>query len=187
MNHLRSRLVVCLLALLIPALALATTTQLSTHVWQVDAGAEFFIKNDGSSSFLFTWTDVNGTFTDIEDPSFVFSVNQNYKFHRTTGLHPFVLTDDSLQVIGTDGSFSRTTILTSEVDASTLLPLADFTADPAPTTDFIDWTPGPFDLGNFYYTCRVSPHTGMTGKLRIIETSVPVVDHSFGSLKGVYR
>lgn len=181
----------CLIApLLVQLLALpvqATTTQLSTHVWRVNDGAEFFVSNIGGTSYLFTWTDVNGTFTDIEDPSFVFSVNKNYKFHRTTTSHPFVLTDDTLQVLGTDGSFSRTTLVTQEIDDSTLSPRADFTADPAPTSDFISWTPGPLDLGNFYYTCRISPHTGMTGKLRIIEFSVPVHEHSFGSLKGIYR
>ncbi|MFT5233335.1 MAG: hypothetical protein ACI9UK_001254 [Candidatus Krumholzibacteriia bacterium] len=165
----------------------ATTTQLSTHVWKIDSGAEFSISNTGSTSYLFTWTDVNGTFTDIEDPSFVFSVNQTYEFHRTTLSHPFALTDDTLQVLGTDGSFSRTAILTQEIDDSTLLPLADFIADPAPTTDFIAWTPSSLDLGNFYYTCRISPHNGMTGRIEIVESSVPNSALSFGSLKGIYR
>jgi hypothetical protein len=136
---------------------------------------------------LFTWTDVNGTFTDIEDPSFVFVVNQTYGFHRTTLSHPFVLTDDTLQVLGTDGSLSRTTLSTQEIDDSTLQPMADFTADPAPTADSISWTPGPFELGNFYYTCRISPHTGMTGKIEIVATAVPNFTQTLGSLKRQYR
>lgn len=164
----------------------AATTLLSPHVYQVDAGVEFLISNDGSSSFLFNWTDGSGSFVDIPDPSFVFMVGETYVFRRTTSSHPFVLTDDTLPVDGTDGSYFRTTTDGAVIDAATLTPLADFTADPAPTSDVITWTPGPLDLGNFYYTCRLTGHVGMTGKTRIVEPVVATAESSWSTVKARY-
>ncbi len=64
--------------------------------------------------------------------------------------------------------FERTTFDGAVIDAATLQPIADFTADPAPTDDFIEWTPGVGDVGNYFYTCRITGHRGMTGAIRVV-------------------
>ena len=74
------------------------------------------------------------------------------------------ITGDTLPVQGSDGSFSRNTIDGDAIDAVSLQPLEAFTADPAPTSDAITWTPAE---GDYFYTCRVTSHTGMTGAIRV--------------------
>jgi hypothetical protein len=174
------------LFLLLAAPVQAATTLLSPHVYMVDAGVDFTISHSGTSSYLFGWSDGSGTFTDIEDPSFVFMVGETYSFQRTTAGHPLALCDATLPVDGTDGSFFRTTTDVAVIDAATLTPAADFIADPAPTTDLITWTPGPLDLGNFYYTCRDGADVGMTGKTRVVEPAVPVAHMGWSAVKVRY-
>ena len=106
---------------------------------------------------------------------------------RVTSLHPLVITDGSLPTSGTDGSYQRTTTDGAVIDAATLTPIADFTADPAPTTDFISWTPDVGQIGNYFYTCRVTGHVGMTGGIRIVPGPVPNERSSWSAVKGLYR
>ncbi|MEZ6317734.1 MAG: GC-type dockerin domain-anchored protein [Phycisphaerales bacterium] len=158
--------VTALLTLAAPALA--DTTMTAAHVYEIDAAVDFAIANSGSSSFLFTWTDASGTFTDVEDPTLILSAGQTYTFRRTTGSHPFSITDNTLVVTGTDGSYARTTTDIAVMDAATLQPMADFIADPAPTADMITWALTGADVGDYYYTCRVTFHTGMTGRIQVV-------------------
>ena len=58
----------------------------------------------------------------------------------------------------------------AELDAAILRPVADFTADPAPTTDAIVWTPT--DPGDYAYTCDVPAHVVMTGRIVVAAGSV---------------
>ncbi len=146
-------------------LASAATTMISANVYQVDAGVTFNISNSGASDYLFSWADGGTNFTNIADATFILTAGETYNFLRTTSAHPFVITDDTLPVSGSDGSFSRTTTDGAVIDNSTLAPIADFTADPAPTTDQIVWATG---AGNYFYTCRVTGHTGMTGSIQVI-------------------
>tara|TARA_R110000782_G_scaffold29795_1_gene74023 strand:- start:6247 stop:6960 length:714 start_codon:yes stop_codon:yes gene_type:complete len=147
--------------------AQADTIQLGPNTYAVDAGVEFEIANFQASHFLFTWSDASGTFADIVDPTLVLTTGQTYTFRRTTGSHPFAITDDTLPVSGTDGSFERTTTDLDVIGNAILDPADDFTADPAPTTDAIVWTPGLSDLGDYFYTCLIPFHTGMVGALSI--------------------
>lgn len=137
-------------------------------MFRVDSDTDFEIGNSGSSDYLFNWS----TFVNEVDPTLELVAGNTYTFRRTSGSHPFVITDDSLPVSGTDGSFFRTTTSGAVIDAATLTPLADFTADPAPTSDLITWSPTESDVGDYFYTCRVVGHTGMTGAIRIV-SAVP--------------
>jgi len=153
---------------LLAATTLADTTITAPHVYAIDEGVDFAIANSGASSFLFTWTDDSGTFTDVEDPTLILSSGQTYTFMRTTGSHPFSITDDTLPVTGTDGSYARTTTDINVMNASTLQPMDDFIADPAPTTDMITWTLTPADVADYYYSCRITFHTGMVGRMQVV-------------------
>lgn len=145
--------------------AMGQTLQLDEHVYRVESGLMFDISNIGASSFAWSWTDFSGMFVDVEDPTIVLVTGETYLFRRTTGSHPLIVTDDSLEVTGMDGFLSRVTTDGGVIEAAGLMPLADFTADPAPTSDFIMWTPGASDIGEYFYTCTVPFHTGMTGRL----------------------
>jgi hypothetical protein len=148
--------------------AIGDTTLIAPNVYRIDAGVDFTLGNSGASNFLFNWSDDSGTFSNVSDPTIILSPGETYTFQRVTSFHPFVITDDTLPVSGTDGSYFRTTTSGAVIDAATLPPIADFTADPAPTSDFIEWTPSPADVGDYYYTCRVTSHTGMTGAIQVV-------------------
>ncbi|PHQ78920.1 MAG: hypothetical protein COB69_09015 [Phycisphaera sp.] len=158
---------------LLAGTASAETTQLGPDTYKVDAGVAFTMSNDGASSYLFSWTDSSGTFTDILDPTFILSSGETYTFTRTTSAHPFVICNDTLPIAGTDGSFTRTTSDGAVIDAATLTPIADFTADPAPTKDLISWTLSDTDIAIYYYTCRVTGHADMTGKIEVVAADEP--------------
>lgn len=179
--------VILLIAVCLAAPALAGTTQLSTHVYKVDEGVTFSISNDGASSFLLSWSDSGGTFENIPDPSIIVSTNETYVFKRTTGSHPFLITDSSLPTSGTDGSYARTTTDAAVINAAVLTPIADFTADPAPTADEIVWTPSGNQTGNYFYTCAVTFHTGMTGGIRVVTDSVDTEENSVSGIKAHYQ
>jgi len=66
-------------------------------------------------------------------------------------------------ISGTDGSFSRTTS-----DFNTITNATFLTANPAPA-EAVSWTPTV--AGDYFYTCSVGSHGGMTGK--IIAVAVP--------------
>ena len=153
--------------------AAADTTQIAPNVYQVDAGVAFTMSNDGASSFLFSWSDSSGTFTDIPDPTFILTAGETYTFMRTTGFHPFVICNDTLPISGTDGNYMRTTSDGAVIDAATLTPIADFTADPAPTSDMISWTPAAGDVGEYYFTCRITGHLGMAGRIEVVAADEP--------------
>lgn len=138
-----------------------------TTVFEVQGGADFTIRNSGATSYLFSWTDASGTYSDVEDPTLVLDVGATYTFQRATEAHPFRITTSALPVTGTDGSFQRSTTDAAEIDAASLSPIADFTADPAPTSDRIVWTPTVSDIGEYFYTCTVTSHTGMTGAIEV--------------------
>ncbi|MFG0274139.1 MAG: hypothetical protein ACF8QF_03690 [Phycisphaerales bacterium] len=158
------RLAVTTFAMACSAAALAGTTQEAPSVYRVDAGVAFAISNAGASNYLFSWTDETGTFTNIADPTLILIEGETYTFQRTTGSHPLVITNDQLPVSGSDGAYNRTTSDGALIDSLTLTPIADFTADPGPTSDLISWAVA---LGDYYYTCRVTGHIGMTGAIRV--------------------
>ena len=145
--------------------ALAQTTQPEPNVYRVPGGVEFTTNNIGASDYTFFWTDSGGVFENVVDPTFILTAGQTYRFRRISGAHPLVICDDTLPVDGSDGMYFRTTTDRAVIDAATLRPIDAFTADPAPTDDFIEWTPSADDAGLYYYTCNVAFHTGMTGAI----------------------
>ena len=151
--------------------ASALTVSESANVYSVNEGVSFGIANSGASDFLFSWSDPNpsaNSFSALADPTLVLTIGETYSFQRTSGFHPFIIMDNSASafISGTDGSYSRTTSDSALISAATLTPIANFTADPSPTTDLISWTPDA--LGDFWYTCSVSGHTGMTGLISVV-------------------
>lgn len=156
------------LLLTIGTAAGAQTTQTGPSVFRVESGVMFELDNAGASDYLFNWTDSSGSVVNESDPTLVLTAGETYIFRRITGSHPFVITDDTLPITGTDGSYQRTTFDGAVIDAATLDPIEDFTADPGPTTDLIMWTPMPGDIGEYYYTCRVTSHVTMTGRIEVV-------------------
>ena len=62
-------------------------------------------------------------------------------------------------ISGSDGSYFRTS--SAGITAATL-----FTASAGPSGTIISWTPT--QAGDFWYTCTVTSHPGMTGKITVI-------------------
>ena len=159
--------------ILLATMSHAATTLMSTSKYSITEGVAFTLGNDGASNFLFNWTDPSGalppSFTNIVDPTLVLTLGQTYTFQRSSGAHPFAIMDNSagLFITGLDGTYSRNSgVTTTQIDNATLKPIADFTANPAPTSDLITWTPS--ETGEFWYTCTVTSHPGMTGKITVI-------------------
>lgn len=148
--------------------ASADTTQLDDHIYAIDEGVAITLGNVGADDFLFNWSDDSGDFTDIVDPTLVLTAGQTYTFQRVTPAHPFVITDDTMSVDGMDGFYFRLTTDGAVIDDATLKPIDDFTADPGPTDDLITWTPSLADVGDYWYTCRVVGHVGMTGRIQVV-------------------
>ena len=158
--------------LLLANMSQAVTTLVSTSRYSVTEGVAFALDNEGAASFLFSWTDPTGappaSFSRIADPTLVLTLGQTYTFQRTSSSHPFVIMDNSAAAFmsGTDGAFSRTTSSSAGISNATLTPIANFTADPAPTSDLISWTPS--QSGDFWYTCSVTGHPDMAGKITVV-------------------
>ena len=166
------RLLPTTVALVVPVLAAGTavadTTQTGPSTYEIDRGVDFSIVSTGASDFLLNWADDTGSFVDVPDPTLTLSAGETYTFDLDVAFHIFVITDDTLPVSGTDGDYNRDTFDGAVIDAATLEPIADFTADPEPAVDAISWTPTDADAGEYWYTCRVVSHTTMTGKLIIV-------------------
>lgn len=150
----------------------AQTMEVSPSVYRVESGVTFDIANESFSNYLFTWSDSSGTVSGEADPTLILTAGETYTFRRTTGSHPFAITDDTLPVSGTDGSYNRTTFDAAVVSAATLDPAGDFTADPAPTSDVIEWTLTGAEIGEYFYTCLVLGHPGMTGRIEVVAGAV---------------
>ena len=144
---------------------LADTTQTGPNSYTIDEGVTFTILSQAANSFLLSWSDDSGTFTDIADPTITLSSGQTYIFDNNTFSHPFRMTTDALPVTGTDGSYVRDTFDIAVIDGASMQPVAEFTADPEPAVDVITWTPGDNDAGEYYYTCLVLAHANMIGKI----------------------
>jgi len=149
----------------------ALTVPVSASIYSVDEGVSFDIQNNGASDFLFSWNDPapsSSSFSALADPTLILTIGETYNFQRTTNSHPFIIMDNSASefISGTDGSYVRTTTDGALISAATLTPIEDFTAEPAPATDLISWTPD--TQGDFWYTCSVTSHRGMTGLIRVV-------------------
>lgn len=164
------RLIQCGIAsslILLTTMSHAVTTLVSPSRYSVTEGVAFTLGNNGASDFLFNWTDPAGAPSssglNIADPTLVLTLGQTYSFQRTSLAHPFALMDNSAAafISGTDGSFSRTTSDSTLISAATL-----FTVSPGTPGTAVSWTPD--QVGDFWYTCTVLSHPGMTGKITVI-------------------
>ena len=156
------------LAVLATGVASADTTQTGPSVYEIDAGVTINMGSQGSASFLFEWLDKSGFFTNLQDPTLILTAGETYTFINDTGFHPFIITEGALlPVQGTDGDYFRTTTSTAVMDAATLQPIADFTSAPG-GNDPIVWTPTADDIGDYWYTCRITGHLDMTGRIEIV-------------------
>lgn len=171
-------------------LAAGTTfadTSANGAIFTIDEGVDFTLGNVGASDFLFSWSDPDGdTFSDIVDPTLILTAGETYTFVRATSAHPFIIMDASAAafISGTDGSYQRTTTDGALLDAATLQPIADFTADPFPSGDVITWTP---EVGDYWYTCRVTGHLGMTGRIQVVPAPSAVALLGVGGAFAVRR
>jgi len=158
------------------------TTKINDDRFVVSEGVAFSIGNSGSSHFLLTWSDTGGSFTNELDVTLVLTLGQTYTFQRTSTAHPFVIMDSTAAgfMSGSDGSFLRTSTSSADINGATLKPIADFTANPSPTTDLISWTPT--SIGDYYYTCAVVSHTAMAGKIVVIPEPTTAVLLGFGTI-----
>jgi hypothetical protein len=178
-------LAACAAILLLASQAQSETIVLGPNRYEVTAGVTFSVNNLSSNGYLLSWFDDTGAISGVLNPTLVLRVGQTYTFRRVSAKHPLVLADNSLPVSGTDGAFLRTTSDRAVITAAILQPLADFTADPAPTTDAIVWTPTGDAV--YYYTCDVPAHTSMTGQIVSGAGSVAAEARSWSSLKALYR
>lgn len=164
------RYAICAVAavMAIAAAASADTIQ-DGAIFTIDEGVDFGLNNAGANDFLFNWTDPDGgpSWIDEVDPTLVLTAGETYTFVRNTTSHPFIIMDSSAAafITGTDGAYQRTTTDGALLDAATLQPIEDFTADPAPSGVVITWTP---TVGDYWYTCRVTGHLGMTGRIQVV-------------------
>jgi len=164
-------IIACTILALGASVAMADTTQTGPSVYEVDQGVTFDLGNFASSDYLFEWIGKSGFFTGIVDPTIVLTIGETYTFLNQTSVHPFIITDESLPVQGTDGDHFRTTSDLAVMNAATLQPIADFTSDPG-GSDPISWTPEAGDVGTYYYTCRITGHLNMTGKIVVVSGAV---------------
>lgn len=173
--------------LVLTPLSHAATTLLSTSKYAVTEGVAFTILNGGASNFLFSWTDSPG-FSSVSDPTLVLVIGQTYTFQRTapSTAHPFAIMDNSaftsLSIAGSDGSYARANAIsgtTSEATASQQQMTAAinaatlFTALPSPTNNIVSWTPS--QVGDYWYTCTVTTHGSMTGKITVASSAASAV------------
>lgn len=148
------------------SVASALTSSVGSSRYEITEGVSFDIDNAGASDFLFSWTDPgsgSASFSNIADPTLVLTAGQSYTFERKTGSHPFAITDSSLSVSGSDGSYVRDL----DYGDSILDPNADFTSNPG-GGDPITWALTVDDIGTYYTICTVSGHPEMTGKIVVV-------------------
>lgn len=176
MNRIRISLLF-LAASVAPELALlqADTVVVGGGIYEVNEGVNFELRHVSSSNYLFSWEDPDGTtFTDIPDPELHLTVGETYTFERYSTAHPFRITTDQLpvKVLATAGGrlLQRDTQDEAVIDAASLTPLADFTADPSTVNEVASGDPITLavtesHVGTHYYTCTVVSHDFMTGAI----------------------
>jgi hypothetical protein len=158
--------------LMLATMAHAVTTLVSPSRYSITEGVAFTLGNNGASDFLFNWTDPSGapplSSSNSVDPTLILTLGQTYTFQRITTAHPFVIMNNTAAAFmnGIDGTYSRTTGSSTDITNATLTPMANFTADPGTPGNTISWTPS--EVGDFWYTCTVTSHPDMAGKITVI-------------------
>ena len=151
--------------------SVAATTALANNTFAIDEGVAFTLGNDGAEDYLYSWTDSSGSELSIADPTLILTAGQTYTFVRTSPLHPFAILNDTLSVSVIGGSLFRDSQNSTVINASILSPEASFIANPtigSTPANTISWTPSNADIGDYFYTCLVTSHTSMTGRIQVV-------------------
>ena len=164
-----------LLAWGVPRASQAKTTVVGGGIYEVTEGVNFRIDAFASGSFYFSWNDPDGTeCNNIQDPILHLTIGEIYTFERFTTGNPLRLTNGQLPVEKVPSVagpyYRRTTEDISVIDAASLTPLDDFTADPSamdgtPSGDVVTLQVSASLAGTLYYTSLVPGNTDMTGLL----------------------
>jgi plastocyanin len=133
----------------------------------VDQGVTFTIGNNGSSDFIFNWTDpgyYSDSFSNKLDPTLRLSVGQTYTFRRGTSGHNFVLLKPSFTYM--TGNEQQGYYRNTTSDAF----ISNHTYGVAVAGgNVITFKPTDQEINlDFWYTCQVGDHTGMAGKITVI-------------------
>ena len=143
----------------------AVTIVGTNNVYQVDQGVTFTIGNNGSSDFIFNWTDpgsYSDSFSNKLDPTLRLSVGQTYTFERVSSGHNFVLLKPSFTYM--TGNEQQGYYRNTSTDAF----ISNHTYDVAVYGGRSVFTWTPTAAGDFWYTCSVTSHNGMAGKITVI-------------------
>lgn len=193
-NKTHPRLIQCGVAssfLMLATMSHAVTSLVSPSRYSVTEGVAFTLGNNGAADFLFNWADPSGapplSFSNIADPTLILTLGQTYTFQRITTAHPFAIMNNTAAAFmsGADGTYSRTTTSSTDINNATLTPIANFTANPGTPGNTISWTPG--EVGDFWYTCTVTTHPGMAGKITVIPEASAFGLIAGGFAFGVFR
>jgi plastocyanin len=146
----------------------AVTIVGTNNVYQVDQGVTFTIGNNGSSDFIFNWTDpgsYSDSFSNKLDPTLRLSVGQTYTFERVSSGHNFVLLKPSFTYM--TGNEQQGYYRNTSTDAF----ISNHTYDVAVYggRSVFTWTPTNLDVNrDYWYTCQVANHPEMAGKITVI-------------------
>jgi hypothetical protein len=174
-------LLLSLLTICAPLSLQGKTTAIGGGIYYVTEGVHFEIYAYSSGSFFFSWTDPDGTeFNNIQDPTLYLTIGETYTFERSSTGNPLRLTTDRLPVEKVPSVagpyYRRTTEDLDEIDAASLTPLTEFTADPSGVDgtlsgDIVVLNVTASIIGTLYYTSLVPGNSEMTGLLIVEDTS----------------
>jgi plastocyanin len=135
-------------------------TQLVGNSFRVPASASISVSNSGASHYLLDVSSYGGTSSET-DPTLILTVGETYQFSRVTSGHNIALVNGSLPVAeNSDGSLYRT-VTDSSLDNY------DITENISGNGSAnVSWTPAV--AGVYYYTCDVTSHSQMLGKLIVV-------------------
>mgnify|MGYP001826032507 CR=1 FL=1 len=142
--------------------------------YRVDQPTTFSLTNIGAEHYVFTWTD-DGATNSVNDPVLILSENVTYTFSRDSSSHPFGVVSGSMPTaVNFDFSLNRDT---ASPESFILSNGAGLIGNPASQPNSVVWTP---EAGDYHYTCMVSSHPAMTGRIRVVpaveKTTPSIVD-----------
>jgi plastocyanin len=130
--------------------------------FEIESGTAISVANSGLSHYLLDLSSHGGTSTEA-DPTLILTAGETYQFLRVTSGHNFALVNGSLPVAtNPDGSLYRT-VTDSSLDNY------DITENiSGNSSSNVSWTPT--ETGIYYYTCDVTGHSQMIGKIVVISS-----------------
>ena len=134
--------------------------------FRLSTGTTINVANSGASHYLLDLSSHGGSSAE-PDPTLVLTAGETYSFLRTSSGHSIALVDGSIPT----GENGDGTLYRAIFDSS--LDTYDVTENiVGNSTSSVMWTPQ--EAGTYYYTCDVTGHAQMFGKLIVLST--PVLD-----------